>query len=71
MAHERVPVPRFPQLPVKPSRSVMARSIRSPWYDLPELQPMKILVFRVATLRASLRMLSGWISQISPAFSGV
>ena len=32
---------------------------------------MKILVLRVATLRASVRMLSGWISQIAPAFSGV
>jgi hypothetical protein len=38
---------------------------------LPEFQPMKILVFRVATLRASARMLSGWIWQISPAASGV
>ena len=32
---------------------------------------MKILVFRVATLRASLRMLSGCTSQIAAAFSGV
>ncbi len=32
---------------------------------------MKIFVFRVATFRASLRMLSGWIWQISLAFSGV
>jgi hypothetical protein len=32
---------------------------------------MKILVFRVATFRASRRMLSGLISQISAAFSGV
>ena len=30
-AQERVPVPFLPQLPVRPSKSAMARSIRSPW----------------------------------------
>ena len=48
----------------------MARSIRSPWYALPVVQPSRIRVRRRATLRASLRISSGWTPQMAEAASG-
>jgi hypothetical protein len=48
----------------------MARSIRSPWYDFPVVQPSRMRVRRRATLRARSRIVSGCTPQASEASSG-
>ncbi len=48
----------------------MARSIRSPWYALPSVQPSRIMVRRRAALRASSRIASGFTPQMAEASSG-
>ena len=70
MPQDCVPAPCLPQLPVSASSSAIERSIRSPWYDLPVFQPAMIFVRLDATLRASVRIVSGFTPEISDAASG-
>jgi hypothetical protein len=65
-AQLRMPAPFFPQLPLSARTKHMARSIRSPWYDLPVVQPSRTRVRRFATIRARSRMVSGWTPQTGP-----
>ena len=69
-AQLRTPEPCVPQLPVRAMSRQMARSIRSPWYDVPSVQPSRIMVRRRATLRASLRISSAFTPQRAEASSG-
>ena len=70
-AQLRMPAPCLPQLPVSPSTRQIARSIRSPWYDLPNVQPPSTCVFFAATMRAMRRITSGLTPQMADAASGV
>ncbi len=65
------PVPFFPQFPVRPSSSSIARVIRSPWKYFATPAPRTMRVRPRATLRASMRIVSGCTSQTRAAASGV